>query len=206
MNKIKFIYFDLGGVFFHWRGGLKILAERFNVPFDDAQGKGFENIRVRYDDQVCRGKMTTNNLWKMFEKETGIIFPKDFNFSEEWVKTFKPIAETHELAKELINKYPVGILTNVYPEIYDLQIKYGLVPDLNYQTVIRSDQVGFVKPEKETYELAQQKCGFQPSEIFYVDDMKVNVEAALSVGWQAIWFDENKPERTVEEIRGRLGL
>lgn len=200
MNNKKFIYFDLGGVFFHWRSGLAEITKKLEV----GSGK-LEEIRIRYDDQVCRGKMTTDELWGKYQEELGIIGPKNFNFAQEWVKTFTPIPESHELIKELIKKYPVGILTNVYPEVYDLQIKYGFVPDLDYKAVIRSDQLGIVKPDPEIYKIAQAKAGVEASEIFYADDQLPNVEAARNLGWLAMWFEENNPSKSVREIWEKLG-
>jgi epoxide hydrolase-like predicted phosphatase len=196
MTKIKFIYFDLGGVFFHWRRGLKILAERFQKDYEELEG-----IRIKYDDMVCKGKITTEELWGKYKEELGIITPENFNFAEEWVKTFTKIPESHELVKELLQIYPIGILTNVYPEVYDLQIKYGLVPDLNYQVVVRSDQLGIVKPDPEIFNIAQQKAGVKPEEILYTDDQQSNVEAAGKLGWNVVWFEENNPEKSIKEIK-----
>lgn len=206
MNKIKFIYFDLGGVFFHWRIGLRRLAERFGQPFDGVQGKGFEGVRVKYDDSVCKGQMMTEKLWEKFQEELNFSAPTDFDFAEEWVKSFEPIVESHQLAREVIKKYPVGVLTNVYPHLYEIQIDLGLVPNLAFNPIIKSCDLGLVKPDEKIYQLATQKAGILPSGIFYTDDLKINIEAAKKLGWQAIWFDENNPKKSIAEIRKRLLL
>lgn len=199
MNKIKFIYFDLGGVFFHWQIGTHKMAEYFNRPYEE-----FERIRRQYDDTLCRGKMSTGDLWKKFKEGLGLMRERDFIFPDSWVNEFTPIPETHRLASELSAKYRLGVLTNIYPGIYDDQVKLYLVPHLNYEIVIKSYEVGLVKPESEIYELARTKAGVQPEEILYTDDIKVNIKAAQRQGWQTVWFDEKNPERSVESIREYL--
>lgn len=199
MNIIKFIYFDLGGVFFHWRIGVKRLAEKFGVDYEV-----FERVRVKYDNMACRGQMTTEELWRKFQEELNFQSPANFNFADWWVRHFEVIPESHGLAKELSAKYKIGVLTNVYPGVYEKQIENGLVPSLNYCAVIKSCEVGIVKPEKQIYKVAQEKVKLSPLEIFYTDDLKINVEAAQKLGWQAVWFDENHPQNSVEKIREGL--
>jgi FMN phosphatase YigB (HAD superfamily) len=199
-NNIKFIYFDLGGVFFHWQQAVKDLADYFNRPLEE-----FNKIRITNEDAVCRGKISIDDYWQKYVNGLNLNHPKDFDFSDFFVSHFIAIPETHRLVKELILEYPIGILTNVFPTIYEKQIILKLVPALDYNPVIQSDQVGLVKPEEGIFRLAQEKCGFTGNEIFYIDDIKQNVEVAFKLGWKTYWFNEKNPKKSVADIRSLLG-
>jgi len=200
-NKIKFIYFDLGGVFFHWRIGVKRLAEKFRRSYED-----FDAVRVKYEDLICRGKMTPEQFWEKYVEEFNLNVEPSFNFLDSWVSLFEPIPKTHQLAWELSNKYRLGALTNAYPGIYDLQIKKEMVPKIDFQPKIISCEIGIVKPEKAIYKLATEKAQTPKEEIFFIDDVQENVTSAVEFGWQAIWFEENNPSRSIREIRESLGI
>ena len=45
-----------------------------------------------------------------------------------------------------------------------------------------------MKPDSRIYEVAVEKAGVLPSEIFFTDDKPENVQAALAVGFDAVLF------------------
>ena len=51
-----------------------------------------------------------------------------------------------------------------------------------------SGDVQRVKPEPAIYELLQSRYALSPSDIFFIDDMAYNVEAAKALGWNAVQF------------------
>ncbi len=49
-------------------------------------------------------------------------------------------------------------------------------------------ELGCAKPEADFYRAIEVRTGFQPHELFFIDDRIANVEAALSCGWAAaLW-------------------
>lgn len=58
MANIKFIYFDVGNVLLLFSGGLQKLADKHGISYAD-----FERVFHKYDDSVCRGLITAQDLW-----------------------------------------------------------------------------------------------------------------------------------------------
>jgi 2-haloacid dehalogenase len=54
-------------------------------------------------------------------------------------------------------------------------------------TVVSGEE-GMVKPDPAFYRLAARRCGAKPGDIVFIDDSRVNVEAAAGLGFQAIHF------------------
>jgi FMN phosphatase YigB (HAD superfamily) len=193
--KPGFIYFDLGGVVFHFTGGLSKLAEKYGRQYAD-----FEKVFRKYDDQVCRGIISTEELWKHYQSELGFTDPIDF--TDYWASNFSPIKEVHTLINELAKEnFPIGLLTNVYTGIFDKALVTGAIPNVTYQALIKSCEQKLVKPEIAIYKLAQQSTGQSGHQILFVDDKKDFLKPADELGWQTILFDENNPDQSVNRIR-----
>ena len=197
----KFIYFDLGGVAFHFRGGLNKLADKYGLEYQD-----FEQVFRKYDDQVCRGKISAQELWNIYKTELGLPDDKIKNFAEYWVGNFEPITQTKQLMVDVADKYKVGLLTNIYSEVFPKIREREILPDINWDAQVHSCEVGFVKPEPEIYEVASQRAGEKPAEIFFIDDKQSFIEGAEKAGWQTFLFDEKDVSRSVAKIREILGL
>lgn len=55
--------------------------------------------------------------------------------------------------------------------------------------IIYLAQSGSKKPQAEFYSFAERETGYQPYEMLLIDDTSANVEAARSVGWEAVHWD-----------------
>jgi len=55
---------------------------------------------------------------------------------------------------------------------------------------IFSSRVGLIKPQREIFELAQQRFSIEPARSVFIDDHPANVAAARGLGWQAIHFQD----------------
>lgn len=202
MNKnIKFIYFDIGGVLMRWQGMMEAVAIKYGRTQTEV-----EEAYFRYDDLACRGDLTTENAWKMVCRDLQILPSSSVNFVTFCLETFTPIIPTHRLAKSVIKQYPLGLLTNIHKGGVELFIEKHLIPDLPYAAVIKSCDVGHIKPEKAIYDIAKKEAGVDHKHILFADDLLQNIEAARSLGWQAIQFLTDQPEQSVREIRKMLGL
>lgn len=49
-----------------------------------------------------------------------------------------------------------------------------------------SSQEGILKPAQAFFRLVQERYGITPQRTLFIDDSNLNVEAALSLGWQAV--------------------
>ena len=67
-----------------------------------------------------------------------------------------------------------------------------------------SFELGAVKPDVAIYKMVQDTLGLQPSDIAFVDDSAMNIEAARSMGWRAslIDFDREDSQALEAAFRG----
>lgn len=100
-------------------------------------------------------------------------------------------AEKFELLNNLKERYRVYALSNInetHVRAIDAAVQKQLgVPSFSgfFHTAYYSNEMGHRKPEKEIYEFIAAKENLNPAETFFVDDLKENIEAARSLGWQA---------------------
>jgi len=73
-----------------------------------------------------------------------------------------------------------------------------------FSIVIKSCDVGFLKPEREIYQLAQERVKASPHQILFVDDKEENIETAISLGWWGVVFDEDNPQKSIQKIKKSL--
>ena len=116
---------------------------------------------------------------------------KDYNlnvdfevFIEKFIKGLDPTPyykEVVEYEHSLKDKCYIGILSNL--AIFDkdrLERQVGLS---NYDYVFLSFELASRKPEKEIFEMVQERLPFDKQDILFIDDRKDNIEVAKEFGW-----------------------
>lgn len=202
MNKsIKFVYFDLGGVFFSYGNVFSDASKRFTVPLDS-----IDKMFDKYDDEITRGKITCEDFWDICLRELEIKGDSDFVFARSWVSDFVPIRESYDLSVQTKKVYPVGVLSNFYSGLYDCLIEQDIIPNIKYDQLVLSYKCGFRKPEPEIYQFAQEKLDCKPNEIFFIDDRIDFIQGAKDLGWETHLFDSKRLDQTIAEIKEILGL
>lgn len=194
---IKFVYFDINGClvgFFH-RAFSKISID-YSLPLDFV-----ESTCWHYNDAVCRGDMT-------LEEYNGEL-AKTFNLAEfDWAKYYlasvDPIPQSRELITWASENYHIGLLSNIMPGLIDKMIDQDIIPNLSYDQIIDSSQVGAIKPEPKIFEFATKKAKVDPEEILLVDDSRSNLMAAEKQGWRVSWFDDYRPDESASKVRQAL--
>jgi putative hydrolase of the HAD superfamily len=204
MSKIKFVYFDLGDVLFEWKDGLKGLSELSKKSYQETHDI-FE--KEKHDNDAILGKITPQELWQLLKKELDIDKDTEIDdFADWWSDHFKPILEMHDFVREVSKNYKVGILTNIYHEIIFHAFRKGHIPEVNYETIIQSCDLNLAKPDEALFKHAEKVAGVLASEILFIDNKAENIDKARSLGWQAILYDVNNPQKSVAEIKRILGL
>lgn len=198
MNKIKFIYFDVGNVMANTDDYFKGVTEKFNINLKEFISFWLGNDKA---DGMTKGRITVRKFWLTAIKRFNLKDAENFDFLESWMDDYIPISEVHQLARELSNKYRIGLISNLYPGMYPDLIKKGKVADIKYSSIILSCDVGLRKPEKEIYELATKKTGVDKDEIFFIDDKEDYIKGAKDYGWQTFLFDEKNVMKSVHNLR-----
>lgn len=188
-HAIKHIYFDIGGVLVDYKHDLQTLAQENGITVGD-----FDDVFDRFDPKLARGELSLQDLWKHYHDDLHLKEPVTFDFREYWINHLEPIAENHQLVRELSQNYSIGIISNLYVGVFPQLIKKQKIPDVPYQVVVASCEEKVVKPQKQIYTIAQEKTGRKPEEILYIDDNPHFIKKAKMLGWNGIYYDKDETE------------
>lgn len=194
---VSFVYFDINGClvrFFH--RAFTELSVLSGAPADVV-----ETAFWHYNDRVCRGDMTMDQFNTALAKELGI---DRVDWIDYYMEAIEPIPVMHEIATWAADHYRIGLLTNIMPGFIEVMRKKGLIPDLRYDVIVDSSEVGAIKPEAKIFETATKKAGVPPAEILLVDDSRSNLMAAEKQGWHVLWFDDYRPDESADKVREAL--
>ncbi len=193
----SFIYFDMNGCLVHFfQGAFAALSAATGAPADSV-----EAVYWHYNDDVCRGTMSIDDFNTELAKRLGV---EDVKWQQFYLEAVEPIKEMHELIKWAAENYKIGLLTNTMPGLVSTMRRQGLIPDIAYDAIIDSSEVGAIKPEIGIYESAQQRADCPPEEILLIDDSRANLMAAEKLGWRVLWFDDARPEVSASSVREAL--
>ena len=195
---VSFIYFDVNGclVHFYQRAFAKLALET-GAPSDQV-----ETAFWHYNDDVCRGIMSLSDFNAKLAERLGV---DSVDWQKYYLETVEPILQMQEVLKWASEHYKVGLLTNIMPGLLAAMRRDNQIPDVSYDAIIDSSEVAAIKPESKIYEIAQERAGVtDPKEILLIDDSRVNLMAAERLGWHVLWFDDSRPEESVERVRATL--
>ncbi|MBI2617014.1 HAD-IA family hydrolase [Candidatus Gottesmanbacteria bacterium] len=196
---IQFVYFDIGGVLMHWKDILHSIVKKTGKPYEEVHA-----AFSIYDIRSCRGEMHPDVWGPLLGKDLGLKSSETLDIVKLSKETFRPIKETHSFLREVSKTHSVGLLTNIHLGTYDMFWNEGYIPHHHYHAVVKSCEIGLVKPQPEIYLHAQKRAKKKPEEILFIDDLLQNVEGAKRVGWNSIVFDTQNPSKSIEEIRKYL--
>lgn len=183
---IEVVYFDLGKViidFDHSRAAQELLKvtplslkEAMEVLSDAELVTEYETGRLSSQEhyrKVCRRLQMDVSIEK---------------FKELWGSMFLPEPLLSEpFLHDLKNRYRLMLLSNTNEIHFDFITQH--YPILRViEGRLLSYQTGCMKPDARIFELAIQKAGVAPENIFFTDDRTENVEAAQRAGIQALLF------------------
>lgn len=196
---VRFVYLDVNGVlvrFFH--RAFTEVAEDIGARADLA-----ENLFWRYNDAVCRGQMSLEELNNAFNQE---LHTQDFGWKEYYMRSVEPMPQVKEFVEWAAKYYEVGLLSNSAPGFLDAMRSQGLIPDVNYAAIVDSSKVGAIKPEYKIYQIAQELAAVEPKEILLIDNERPNLTAADKAGWQVLSFDDFQPGESIAHAKHTLAF
>jgi FMN phosphatase YigB (HAD superfamily)/DNA-binding Xre family transcriptional regulator len=193
---VSFIYFDINDTLVRAaQRGFSILAEQTGTLPDV-----IERIFWHYNDELCRGTMSTNDFNQILSKRLGA--PVDWK--QAYLDGAEPIQAIQELLVWASERYRVGLLSNGLPGLLSGLRERQLLPDVSYAAIIDSSEVGLAKPDPKIYELAQTRAGVPAEEILLIDDNRSNLIVAEQQGWHVAMFDGYRSDDSAARIRATL--
>lgn len=193
----SFIYFDMNGCLVSSDQAAFIkLADDVGTTPDVV-----ESLYWRYNDEICRGDVSLQDFNAELAKMTGA---KTVDWQSYYLSVVKKVPSMHEIIKAASRHYRIGLLTNTMPGFVDALRKDGRIPDVHYDAIVDSSEVGSLKPEAKIYQIAAERAGLPPEEIMLIDDSRPNLVAAAKLGWNVIWFDDTQPDKSAGTVRQAL--
>ena len=187
---IKFVYFDLGGVVdLDFSKTNKYDEMKTAIGVSPSQSQRFDNWFDNIESDLCIGKID-------FDLEYENIKLTLANF----VDRFYPNPSIYPIIDIIHQNCKIGLLTNMYPGMYNSILDKKIIPDINWDIVIDSSVVGLEKPDPKIYKLAEELAGVGGSEILFVENTLKNIEMAKNFDWQTFLYDPSNPEKSSQDL------
>lgn len=202
---ISFIYFDLGGVVIHDFNGTNKWEElKKSFGISSEKSEAFDEWFNLVEPEVNKGRDLESLLPEMKDK-FNVKVPENYSFLiDGFVSHFETNTTIWPLITEAQKNYRIGLLTNMYPGMFNAITKQGIMPHEEWHVIVDSSLVGTCKPERKIYEIAEEQAGARGSEIFFIDNSIKNIEGAKKLGWQTMLYNPSATFRSNEELTRML--
>lgn len=197
---IQAIIWDLGGVIARTEDPTprQKLASRLNTTPK-------ELIRLFFFSQsalqATLGQITSRQHQEAVRSALGLS-------NEEFLPIWREFWAGDEVDKELVDfirnlrpRYKTALLSNAWDNLREVLSKHWRIDDAFDEMVI-SSEVGIAKPDPRIYQLMLDKLRLSPDQTVFIDDFPENIEAAQTLGMQAILFHSR--EQAIADLRKRL--
>tara|TARA_Y100001970_G_scaffold279427_1_gene386767 strand:- start:33109 stop:33750 length:642 start_codon:yes stop_codon:yes gene_type:complete len=212
--KPKAVIFDVGGVLLEspFLAALR-WAQDWDIPLDALKTIFGEYSQASSSDQspmwheVECGRVELATFVSEMQRTLGATLPLSHKARTLTADDFnpfaggEPLATMIELADEVRDRgLKTGILTNNVREWGAWRDK---IPIDGFDAVVDSCEVGIRKPDPDIYLLICKKLSLPPSACLFLDDHPANVEAAVSVGLDALLVTQDL-DAVASEVRSRF--
>lgn len=178
---ISVIVFDVGGVLSKDMIETKLidLATAHDLDVDALLRVGSE-----YRERADLGEISDEDFWVQVLDHFDVQATSQDTEIDSYIEL---VEGTLNIAKALSRTYRTAILSNDSREMSELRRKkFGF--DALFNPIIISGNVGVTKPDARIYRILLEELGIPANECLFIDNNLQNVEAARSVGIQAIRF------------------
>ena len=189
MANISCVLFDLGGVIVNWHNSWLIqdVSDEFQLQKEKLSKEYYKNL-----PKIATGKINEKELWNIIGKE--LKSKKLMNLNESLLdRIFQKHCSLNNsminLSKKLSQKgITVGILSNTEPASYSVIEKLTSLDHFEYKFL--SYNIGYLKPNQEIYRHVIDNVPFLKEELFFIDDLKTNVESARVEGIDSVQYTD----------------
>ena len=139
-------------------------------------------------------------------KEFGIKVSDGYDLLiDGFVSRFEPNKEIERAIRNAAERYEIGLLTNAYPGMLKAIKSRGILPNVEWDAIVDSSVVGFRKPDREIYEIAQKVSGCRKGEeILFIDNNQKNIDSAKEFGWMTLFYDSSNYKKSSKKLENFL--
>jgi len=135
---ISFIYFDVGGVVINdCKGNDKWEKMKRDLGIKPEDDKEFDEFYDKYEKDVCLGK-DIDTIIPLIEKKFHIVFPVSYSMLADFINRFEKNIYIQPVIDRIKQDCLIGLLTNMYPKMFSMMTKKGIMPEANWDVVIDS--------------------------------------------------------------------
>jgi epoxide hydrolase-like predicted phosphatase len=182
---IKAVIFDLAGVvLFPLHGTFNsLLAERLEAPFEEVERVMSDSTNDLWDIN----EMSDDDFYDYLLTELNLPLEKKAIIRKFVIDDFFIDQEMLALIRVLRKSYTTALLTNFPTHVHDFMQRSWHV-DGAFDHIIVSADVKLIKPDPRIYQLTIDRIGCLANEAVFIDDRKINVDAAKAMGINGICF------------------
>lgn len=203
-EKITDIFFDLDHTIYDFEKNSELtfyeIFEKLNLDVHPDFMKQFKPINDYYWDKLTKKEITHEYLryarladtFKMVDMKPSdeTIYQIADLFIENLPNYNHVFEGAHETLSYLKSKYNLHIITNGPNKIQELKLKNA---NLNqyFCTITNSELAGVKKPDPGIFNFALNLANVSTERSLMIgDNLDADINGALNVGFQVIWFDE----------------
>jgi FMN phosphatase YigB (HAD superfamily) len=189
------IIFDIGNVLL--RFDFSLVTKRI-APFCTSDASSIHSLLAPLKDELESGTLDGETFLQDASRIIGYSGERSL-FRAAWQEIFTPIEATHRLVERLHHSRPLFLLSNTN----DLHAEYFLsrYPVFgHFENAVYSHECGLMKPAASIYAHALEKFGLRAEQVFFIDDLAPNVDAARAAGWRTHHYREDAHELLLAEL------
>ncbi len=197
------VVFDVGNVLYGWDPDAFLVRQ---IADDEARLRFIEDVDLYSWHETLDGGRPYDEAAAELEEK----FPQYAALIAAWSDRFGetitgPVPGVHAIVEALgARGVPLFAITNFSADFWPPFHEKERAFFARFQGIVVSGEVKLLKPDPAIYWLALDRFSLRPSETLFVDDRRINVEAALAVGMRAHLFTDAPDLRARLEAEGLL--
>lgn len=196
MRNIKNIIFDLGGVILDIEPHLTV-EEFKNLGFENLESTGSLFFPNELLDRLELGQISPDIFREEIKKSVqGNITYDQINFA--WNKLLMGFSEDRiNLLQQLKPRFKLFLLSNTNQIHYDFynrnfRNQFGFNFSVLFSKSYYSFKLNLRKPDESIYKRVLEENNLIPSETLFIDDSKINTDAAEKLGIKTYWLSKGE--------------
>lgn len=146
-------------------------------------------IKIIRKEIIEKGDKGIIKEQEIFKQLSEIVGKNSEDILNEWLEIAVINNEMITLIKNLRKKYQIALLSNAIGEFLNRILDRIDTAQL-FDFIVISSEANIIKPDKKIFELLLSKMNIQANNSIFIDDNIINVEAARSIGIEAILFED----------------
>lgn len=187
---IKYIIFDLGGVYF--KGDFdEDFLKPVNNMLKTKKIKNERNFKLVLDKGLNLGKCDITD-WVQRNIPRSLTDEEKEAIKDKWANTWYPHPQMVKLAEALSHDYSLCVMSNLDRENGEAYIEKGYLSIFQTRSFL-SYQMGITKPDPDLYKEMLKRLDAEAYQCLLIDDHETNIMVAKDLGFNTIQF-QNKTD------------